>query len=182
MLGLAGDIFFVGDTESCRIGEAETSLESFGFGRGGRVSAEVAGRELELSLPLRRLSGRPKGSSRRGGISCSSVSGIAVVVELEGRPVCGRGSAGSDDSRAASSGSRVPDDKGPFVCAGSTLHEGKSSVVAGRASGLGGNSCITSTLGLFDVDENLSTKGPEGWYVTSLGLFCDANVGVVHDR
>lgn len=47
--------------------------DGLGFGSGGSVSVEVDLR-LFRSPTLRRLSGLANGNSRRGGISCSSVS------------------------------------------------------------------------------------------------------------
>jgi len=64
---------------------------SFGFGRGGKVIAD-RGREADLSLSLRLLSGRANGSSRLGGTSCSRVSGNAYAESGDVLGESGRGS------------------------------------------------------------------------------------------
>ena len=98
--GRDGDMFFEGDAVVGLVGERGPFFAEFGLGRGGKVNAEVPGRESAFSLPLRRLSGRAHGNSRRGGISCSRVSGMASVNGVDRRALAGRGSAASDDSRA----------------------------------------------------------------------------------
>lgn len=104
-------VSLVGEAESARTSEFGPLPVGFNFGRGGMVSAKaVPGRDPDRSLPLCRLSGRLKGSSRRGGMSNSCVSGIGVVAAVEGRPVCGRGSAGSEE-KPAGVGSAVADDQ-----------------------------------------------------------------------
>ena len=97
------------DADVSLAGEADPVFTSFGFGRTG-IDA-VAGLELDFSLPLRRLSGRANGNSRRGGISCSRVSGMAIVNGVDRRADARRGSAGSDEIRAGLIGSAVPEDQ-----------------------------------------------------------------------
>lgn len=67
----------------------EVCVESLGLGSGGSVSAD-RGRGAAVPQPLRRLSGLGKGSSRRGGISCSSVSGKTRDELGAGRAASGR--------------------------------------------------------------------------------------------
>ena len=51
--GRAGEVFFDGEGVLGFTGAAEPSFASFGFGSGGKSSADVAGREFVLSLVLR---------------------------------------------------------------------------------------------------------------------------------
>jgi len=124
-------VSLVGEAESALAEESEPCFTSFGFGNGSIVVAEVPGRELERSLPLWRLSGRLKGSSRLGGIAKSCESGSAEDADVEGRAVCGRDSAGSKDSKAAVAGSAVAEDHCSFKCDGSSDGGGISVAVRG---------------------------------------------------
>ena len=91
VLGLAAVSIFSGDPELDR----DPSLPSLGFGSGGKLRAEVPGLDECLSL-LERWNG----NSRRGGISCSRVSGSAIDAAVDGRTNCGSPVAGSDESKA----------------------------------------------------------------------------------
>ena len=76
----------------------------------------VAGREPDFSLVLCRLSGRGKGSSRRGGMSYSRVSGKTIVAGVDRRADAGRDSEGSEDSSAGFTGLIVPEDQSSVEC------------------------------------------------------------------
>lgn len=51
--GRTGEVFFDGEGVLDSIGAVELAFANFGFGSGGRSSADVVGRELDLSLVLR---------------------------------------------------------------------------------------------------------------------------------
>ena len=152
------------------------------MGNGGSVSADVAGRELDLSLALRRLSGRGNGSSRRGGISCSKVSGKTVVAGVEGRPVVGRGSEASDDSKARLIGSTVPEVQFSIECgcpigARSALLD----VVWGGVLWSSTSLRMASRNVVPDVEDGRSPAGAHGCADATDSSQCDCCEGVVYE-
>lgn len=84
VLGLARLTSRFGDTESARLGVPVLGLASLRPGFGG-VCTAVPGLDLLLCM----LDGRLNGSSRRGGISCSSRSGMRSDVAVCGRSMVG---------------------------------------------------------------------------------------------
>ena len=78
---------FIGDVPLDFVGEASFSAD-FGLGKGGRANEDEVMRDVAFSLALEAaVFGRTNGSSRRGGISCSKVSGIAIVNGVDRRSV-----------------------------------------------------------------------------------------------
>ena len=88
---------FIGDVPLDFVGEASL-LADFGLGKGGRANEDEVRRDAALSLALEAaVFGRTNGSSRRGGISCSKVSGIAIVNGVDRR----RGAFAASEDTAA---------------------------------------------------------------------------------